>query len=99
MDKLSQEQVDRGLADFPEWSQLNESISRTYQLENFLRSIDFVNAVAEAAEQAQHHPDILIRWNKVTLTLSTHDAGGLTQLDFDLAGRADSLAAELERSQ
>ena len=53
----------------------------------------FVNAVAAAAESAQHHPDIDIRWNKVTLALSTHDAGGLTEKDFALARHCDTLAA------
>lgn len=52
-------------------------IQRTYAFKDFVASIKFVNSVAEAAEAAQHHPDILIRWNKVTLTLTTHDAGDL----------------------
>jgi 4a-hydroxytetrahydrobiopterin dehydratase len=51
-----------------------------------------VNKIADAAEAAEHHPDILIRYNKVTLTLSTHDAGGITMRDFDLAGRVDQMA-------
>jgi 4a-hydroxytetrahydrobiopterin dehydratase len=54
----------------------------------------FVNKVAQAAQADEHHPDILVRWNKVTLTLSTHDAGGITQKDFDLAAKCDSFAPE-----
>ncbi len=93
MEKLSQEQIDAGLGDLAEWSQLNESLTRTYQFEDFAASMAFVNRVAEVAEEVDHHPDILIRWNKVSLTLSTHDAGGITEKDFDLATRCDNLAA------
>ncbi len=60
-----------------------------------MQSIRFVSEVAEAAEAAQHHPDILIRYNKVTLTLSTHDAGGITKKDFDLARKANAFAGAL----
>lgn len=94
-DKLTQDQIDTGLGDNSDWSQLNDSISRTYQFDDFVQSIRFVNKVATAAEEAQHHPDILIRWNKVTLTLSTHDAGGITEKDFELAAGADSLAGSV----
>jgi 4a-hydroxytetrahydrobiopterin dehydratase len=68
------------------------TIVRTYQFKDFPAAIKFVNAVAKLAEQAWHHPDIDIRWNKVTLTLTTHDAGGLTEKDFDLAGKFDRLS-------
>ena len=60
--------------------------------EDFPEAMKFVNAVAEIAEQAQHHPDIDIRWNKVTLALTTHDAGGLTEKDFALARACDELS-------
>ena len=59
---------------------------------DFNGSLHFVNAVGEAANKANHHPDIMIQWNRVTLTLSSHDAGGLTQRDFDLAKSIDALA-------
>ena len=62
-----------------------ETIQRTYQFSDFVKAMGFVGKVADAAEKNQHHPDILIRYNKVTLTLSTHDAGGITMKDFDLA--------------
>ena len=64
-------------------------MQRTFSFENFVDAMSFVNRVADLAEDFQHHPDILIRYNKVTLTLSTHDAGGLTDKDFAFAREAD----------
>lgn len=90
MDKMTQGQVDTALKTFPEWSENGGTIQRTYAFKDFIEAMAFVNKVAQAAEADQHHPDILIRWNKVTLTLSTHDAGGITQKDFDLAAKCDS---------
>ena len=66
-------------------------ISRTFQFKDFPAAIKFVDAVARFAEEAWHHPDIDIRWNKVTLALTTHDAGGLTEKDFALARKFDKL--------
>lgn len=67
----------------------NKAIRRTYQFPNFLSSVRFVTYVAELAESMEHHPDIDIRYNKVTLTLSTHDAGGVTDKDFALVSLID----------
>jgi 4a-hydroxytetrahydrobiopterin dehydratase len=75
-----------------QWQRNGEIISRTFQFKDFAVAMEFVNAVALAAEEAQHHPDIDIRWNKVTLALTTHDAGGLTEKDFALARHCDALA-------
>jgi 4a-hydroxytetrahydrobiopterin dehydratase len=80
------------LSTLPEWSRTGEIISRTYVFKDFPAAMKFVNAVAELAEQAQHHPDVDIRWNKVTLALTTHDAGGLTEKDFALAKQCDALS-------
>jgi len=91
MEKLTEPQIDAQLTSHPEWSEMGGALQRTYQFPDFAAAVRFVNAVAEAAEAADHHPDILIRYNKVTLTLSTHDAGGITQKDFDLAGRIDQI--------
>lgn len=91
MKTLTEQEITDHLATIPEWSEINGAIQRTYQFKDFARAMAFVNKVAQAAEQVQHHPDILIRWNKVTLTLSTHDAGGITEKDFDMAARADRL--------
>jgi len=78
------------LAALPDWTRKGEIISRTYQFEDFPAAMKFVNAVAVLAEQAQHHPDIDVRWNKVTLALTTHDVGGLTEKDFALAHACDA---------
>jgi len=91
-EKLSEQQIARQIENVPEWDELNGEIQRTYQFPDFNASIAFVNQLAEHAERVQHHPDILIRYNKVTLTVSTHDAGGITDKDFQLASAADGLA-------
>lgn len=91
MEKLTSSQIKTALASVPDWKQRDASITRTFQFKDFPAAIKFVNAVADAAEKAWHHPDIDIRWNKVTLTLSTHDAGGLTEKDFNLAKQFDGL--------
>jgi len=91
MKKLTAAQIKSVLATVPEWKKKGVTISRTFQFKDFPAAIKFVNAVAKLAEQAWHHPDIDIRWNKVTLTLTTHDAGGLTDKDFTLAKKFDRL--------
>ncbi len=93
--KLSDSEIAESLKKVPEWSELGEAIQRTFAFENFAVSMQFVGRVAQAAETDQHHPDILIRYNKVTMTLSTHDAGGITEKDFEAAAKYDSLAAGL----
>ncbi len=85
MEKLSPEQVQSGMAEVPEWSLNGDALQRTFRFDDFHGSMGFVTRVAELAEQMQHHPDIMIRYNKVTLTLTTHDARGLTERDFAFA--------------
>jgi 4a-hydroxytetrahydrobiopterin dehydratase len=85
MQKLSADRVQANLEELPSWSLNGESLQRTFPFDDFIGSMAFVEKVAELAEQMQHHPDIMIRYNKVTLTLTTHDAGGLTENDFTLA--------------
>ena len=92
MGKLSGAEVASRLGSVPEWKQNGDEISRTFAFKDFAGSLRFVNAVGAEAEKANHHPDIDIRWNKVKLTLSTHDAGGLTNKDFALAQVCDKLA-------
>jgi 4a-hydroxytetrahydrobiopterin dehydratase len=94
MNALSVRQSATALRRLPQWAAAPASITRAYEFADFLQSIAFVRRVADAAEEANHHPDILIRWNRVTLTLSTHDAGGLTPKDFALAALCDRLAVE-----
>lgn len=90
--KLSESEIQRCLADLPGWARLGDTLRRTYGFPRFRAAIAFVNAVADAAEAADHHPNIDIRYRKVTLTLTTHDVGGLTIKDFALAADADRLA-------
>jgi len=92
MDKLSDTQRDDALTRLSEWQAKGDAITRTFKLRDFVRAIDFVNAVAEMAEEVNHHPDIDIRYNRVTISLTTHDAGGLTRADIELAAGIDDLA-------
>lgn len=91
MPKLNSAQIKTALGSVPAWKKQGSTIARTYQFKDFPAAIKFVNAVAKLAEKAWHHPDIDIRWNKVTLTLTTHDQGGLTEKDFALARKFDGL--------
>lgn len=91
-DLLAEEELASALKKFPDWEQEGKSISRTIEFEEFMEGIDFVNLLAEVADEAQHHPDILIRYNRVTVTLTTHDAGGITDADLEVAQRVDHLA-------
>ncbi|MEE8218894.1 MAG: 4a-hydroxytetrahydrobiopterin dehydratase [Vicinamibacteria bacterium] len=90
MDPLSDAEITKRLAGLPGWERDGNQIRRTFEFDDFKSSMTFVNRVAELAEAADHHPDIDIRYSKVTLTLSTHDAGGLTGRDFDLAGQVQT---------
>ena len=92
MKTLTTAQIKTALAGVPDWEKRGAEIARTFQFKDFPAAMKFVDAVAELAEQAWHHPDIDIRWNKVTLTLTTHDAGGLTKKDFVLARKFDGLS-------
>jgi 4a-hydroxytetrahydrobiopterin dehydratase len=91
MEKLTSAQIKTALASVPEWKQEDSSITRTFQFKDFPAAIKFVDSLAQIAEKEWHHPDIDIRWNKVRLVLSTHDAGGLTEKDFNLAKKFDAL--------
>lgn len=88
---LDKNELTAALKKCPEWELEKSAMTRTVEFEEFNDAIDFVNDLAEIAEEAQHHPDILIRHTKVTLKLTTHDAGGVTQLDIQLAQRVDNL--------
>ena len=88
---VSDTEIDAFVEAHPGWAREGDTITRTYQLADFNESMGFVTRVALAAEKADHHPDIDIRWNKVTLTLSTHSEGGITANDLDLADLSDGL--------
>lgn len=91
-EKLSPEDIKTRLADMPEWAETGGEIHRTFAFSDFVEAMGFVNRIAFDAERMNHHPDVLIRYNKVTLRLSTHDAGGITAKDFELAAIADGRA-------
>jgi 4a-hydroxytetrahydrobiopterin dehydratase len=89
---LSHSDVDASLAEqHIEWERHDDTLTTTVELRDFAAALAFVNAVGAAAEAANHHPDIDIRWNKVTLVLTTHSEGGLTVLDLALAAAIDAL--------
>ncbi len=90
-ERLSDIAIQRELGSLPGWSRRGEVITKTFQFRNFMLGIDFIRSVAEAAEAASHHPDIDIRYTKVVLSLSTHDSGGITQKDLDLAKAIERL--------
>jgi 4a-hydroxytetrahydrobiopterin dehydratase len=86
---LNSSQIARAMLKLPQWKKAGKSISRTYVFRDFPAAIRLVSKIAELAEKVNHHPDIDIRWNKVTLSLTTHDTGGLTARDFKLARKFD----------
>ncbi|WP_280233271.1 4a-hydroxytetrahydrobiopterin dehydratase [Nocardia cyriacigeorgica] len=90
---LSDTEISEALASLPEWSRSGDSISRTIKAATFPAGIELVRRVAVAAEAADHHPDIDIRWRNVSFTLSTHSEGGLTARDVAMAQEIDRLAA------
>jgi len=91
MGLLLKNDIQKSLASLKGWKQEGKEIVKQFELKDFVHAMGFVNSVALLAEQANHHPDINIRWNKVKFVLSTHSAGGLTEKDFNLAKQIDSL--------
>lgn len=90
MARLSSDDVQARIAALEGWELFGDEIRKDYEFADFTEAIAFVNQVAAHADRADHHPDILIRYNRVRLTLSTHDSGGLTERDFRLAARIDA---------
>ncbi|WP_405485621.1 4a-hydroxytetrahydrobiopterin dehydratase [Nocardia sp. NBC_00511] len=91
---LSEDDIAKALTELPSWNHVGDSLTRTVEASSFLGGVELVRRVALAAEAANHHPDIDIRWRRVTFTLSTHSAGGLTPLDVALAHEIDRQAAQ-----
>ncbi|HEY6491587.1 MAG: 4a-hydroxytetrahydrobiopterin dehydratase [Terracidiphilus sp.] len=92
MPSLSAAEVTTRLNSLPDWKIESGELTRTFTFKDFVSALAFVNKVGDAAEKAGHHPDIDIRYNRVRLALVTHDAGGITAKDFDLAAAANKLA-------
>ena len=89
--EMNIEEIKHQLEGLNEWNLNGNSIEKTFKFKNFLESINFVNKVAAIAEKENHHPDIEINYNKVTVSLSTHDEGGVTEKDFILAEKIEDL--------
>ncbi|TLZ61768.1 MAG: 4a-hydroxytetrahydrobiopterin dehydratase [Methanobacteriota archaeon] len=88
---LTEAEIATRLAEVPKWTRLGNAITRSWDFEDFAEALAFINKVGALAEAMNHHPDIVNSWNKVTLSLTTHDRGGLTDLDFELAKKIDAL--------
>jgi 4a-hydroxytetrahydrobiopterin dehydratase len=91
--KLSDLEIQRALGTLPGWARRGDTLVKTYTFDRFANAIAFVDRIAVEADAMNHHPDIDIRYTKVTITLSTHDAGGITQSDLNLAERIEAGSA------
>lgn len=94
MERLDDAEIRARLATLPGWKRVGNEIGKSFEFRNFPAALDFVAGVGERAEAAGHHPDIDIRYSRVDLRLTTHDAGGLTERDFRLAGAIQELAGK-----
>jgi len=88
---LSETEIAARMAEIPQWKREKNSITRTWKFRDFRAALAFINKVGALAESMNHHPDIYNSWATVRLVLTTHDKGGLTNLDFDLAKKIDAL--------
>lgn len=89
---LSDREIQTKLSQLPDWNLNGKTITCTRTFKDFVAAVDFVNQLVEPAEAAGHHPDLQISYNLVTISLSTHDAGGLTEKDFAMAQKISALA-------
>ena len=90
-DLLKAQDIKEWLKKLPEWELDKKQIERTFEFDDFSQAVEFVNGVAEIAEEEDHHPDIDLRYNKVRIALSTHSEGGLTEMDFEVAEKNGTL--------
>jgi 4a-hydroxytetrahydrobiopterin dehydratase len=93
MAPLSGTEIQQALQELPGWTQNGNAIARLFEFSTFMKGIEFVNKVAQAAEAANHHPDITINYNKVTMALTSHDSGGVTRRDLKMAEKINEVAA------
>lgn len=89
---MNDSEIQEHLTKLSGWKYQDKTIQKQFEFSNFLESVAFVNKVAPIAEEMGHHPDLLIQYSKVTVTLTTHDSGGVTQKDLDLAMKIDQLS-------
>ena len=92
MARLSDEEIEQRLSELSGWQRDGDAIRRAFKLDDFKGSVDFVNRLTPEAEEMNHHPDLAISWNEVTVTISTHSEGGLTANDFELARKIEKVA-------
>jgi 4a-hydroxytetrahydrobiopterin dehydratase len=92
MARLSDEEIEERLPGLDGWERDGDAIRRSFKLADFKSSVDFVNRLTPVAEEMNHHPDLEISWDTVTVKITTHSEGGLTENDFELAGRIDQLS-------
>lgn len=96
MDALTEQQIERALVDLPGWEYDGEVITKTYTWGSFRESIDFVNDVADLAEDANHHPDLEVYFDEVVVSFRTHSAEAVTDADVRMAGEVEALASDYE---
>ncbi len=89
--KLTTEEIEESLSSLKDWTVTNEKLARKFTFGNFAQSLEFINKIGAIAEASDHHPDILFGWGYAEIFITTHDAGGLTQNDFDLAKAIENL--------
>jgi 4a-hydroxytetrahydrobiopterin dehydratase len=89
---MTDDEVKDRLSKMGGWEQEEDALTREFEFANFVGSVDFVNRITPIAEEMNHHPDLAISWNKVNVSLSTHSEGGITENDFKLAAKIDSVA-------
>ena len=88
---LGDDEIQQHLGDLEGWERSGDSIRKEFKLKDFVGSVEFVNRLVEPAEEMNHHPDLEVSWNRVTVSITTHSEGGLTENDFELARRIDAL--------
>jgi 4a-hydroxytetrahydrobiopterin dehydratase len=92
MPRLHEDEIESRLAELPGWDRHGDAIRRRFEGEDFAFAVALVNRIAPVAEELNHHPDLEVSWGSVTVTVTTHSQGGLTQADFELARRIDAVA-------
>ena len=88
---LSEEEIEAQLAGMPGWERDGDTIAKIYELADFVGSVEFINKLVAPAEEMNHHPDLAVSWSRVTVSITNHEAGGLTAADFTLAGQINAL--------
>ena len=88
---LGDSEIEAALAELPGWERRGNAIAKQFKRGDFVGAVKFVNALVEPAEAMNHHPDLEVSWETVTVTISTHSEGGLTAADLELAGKIEAL--------